>query len=356
MAAARVRRAGAGLPLGLGLDRVLEHLGGRDPLVGHAADADHSLLEGEVDRVRLEHVGGQVEQLLAQGGRRGGGGVADVDPRAAAGGQQRPGHDPGVAGDHLDPFERPAQPVGEDLGRRGQVTLALRRRAEEEVGGAVGVHLHPSRLAGTEAARFDAGRHSDAQQPAVLGLRLLPAQILVADLAQRQLQQSRVVARVVDDRRATAWEAGVVRHLVGLDQVAPPELGWIEPEVGGEAVHHPLHHEVAQRPAASAHEAGRRGVRVDDLGLDLECGEDVGRHHVGHDDVGLVAAGGRVRPHVVAHLSPQSPERAVLTGGELELENGAVGVDGGLGVLAAGSGPRHRPAQPVAGDGDQHLL
>ena len=44
------------------------------------------------------------------------------------------------------------------------MALALRRRAYEKVGGAIGIDVDARRLAGTEAARFDTGGNSETQE------------------------------------------------------------------------------------------------------------------------------------------------------------------------------------------------
>src|SRR5207302_5068139 len=173
-----------GIPALLDLDRMLEYFCSRHALVGDAADADYPFFEHEVHGIGFEHVGGQLEHFLSRRGCRGRRGVAHVDTRAAARREERPGHDPGVAGNDFDALERPAEPVSEHLRSCCLVALALRRRAYEKVGGAVGIDVDPRWLAGTEAARFDTRGNSDAQEFAIAPLFLLASQLVIADCAQ----------------------------------------------------------------------------------------------------------------------------------------------------------------------------
>jgi hypothetical protein len=68
---------------------------------------------------------------------------------------------------------------------------------------------------------------ADPDQPALLErLGLLLAELVVAELAQRELERLGVVARVVDETRRR-----LVGELLRLDEVLPPQLGRVDAEL-----------------------------------------------------------------------------------------------------------------------------
>src|ERR671926_129210 len=74
---------------------------------------------------------------------------------------------------------------------------------------------------------------------------------------------------------AHALVAGVVGHLVGLDQIATAQLGRVETQMAGQPIHHPLDDEVADLAPAAANEASRDGVGVDQAGLRIQSRQSV---------------------------------------------------------------------------------
>ncbi len=83
----------------------------------------------------------------------------------------------GVAAHHHDRLERHRQLVRRDLGQRGLVSLTLRRDADVNEHGAVGVHADVGALEGPEAGALDVGAETDADGPrAPAAFRLLRRQ------------------------------------------------------------------------------------------------------------------------------------------------------------------------------------
>ena len=128
---------------------------------------------------------------------------------------------------------------------------------------AIGEDRHPGGLRHPDPGRLGTHGHSHANRLAGLLAGPDPGGV---DLRDCLLQQARVVAAVEDHRS----EAGPVGHLFGLHQVAAAKLDRVQPEVTGEAVHHALDREIADRPAAAPDESGRWsvGVRLGDLDLE----------------------------------------------------------------------------------------
>ena len=137
----------------------------------------------------------------------------------------------GVALLHVDVLGLQAELLGDDLRERRLVALALRLDAQLQHGlagrvdaelGAV-VHAQAGDLVlGAVAGADDLGerREADADQPALrTGLGLLAAKVGVPELLEREVHGRLVVARVV-------LEPGrrLVRELLRLDEVLPPEV------------------------------------------------------------------------------------------------------------------------------------
>src|SRR2546425_19080 len=88
---------------------------------------------------------------------------------------------------------------------------------------------------------------------------------LGAQFLERELEEARVIAAVVDVSTAAHRKSGRVRDLIRLDEVAPPQGRGIEPERTREAIHHALDPEVSQRTSATADEAGGNRVGIDEV-------------------------------------------------------------------------------------------
>ncbi len=219
----------------------------------------------------LEHLRGHHPRLarhLARGARHR---RARVGGHPAAAGAVAVGQQRGVGRDHEHPLRIHAELGGRDLGHGGLVRLALRGDADVDVHGPGGVDAHVRALERAHAGALHVGREAHADRPRAPGrLDLAAAPVRVAEVGEEPVEGADVVGRVVGDRRAVAVdEAGAVRHLVGADHVAPPELRGIEAERAGAAIHQALQHEVGLGPA-------RAPVR----GAEHRVGDHVGRAHL----------------------------------------------------------------------------
>ena len=168
-------------------------------------------------------------------------------------------HEIGVAVDDIDLLDRHARGVGRDH-RPGRVMpLAVRRGPAAHEEPAVLAHLDGAELGARHARRdLDVRGDADAEDdrvPVAPAARLLGAQLVVAGCLQGALERLPVVADVV--ARA---DAGRVRLGEAGDEVAPPHLGGVHPDLGGEAVDHALDGDRRLRAAGSAERRGRHGV------------------------------------------------------------------------------------------------
>ena len=286
MAPTRVGERTLGIEALEHLEALVRHdLADRYPLGRRASHGDRSVFDHQVGGVRLQHVARALEQSLAQRGCRLGGGVAHLDRAPAARRERRLGDVLGVRGRHRDLLERPAQPVGRDLRGHRLMPLALRRRTDVQLGRPVLVDPQLRRLAAPKASRFDAAGDPQADGSSILG-GLGDG----ADLLERDLQQPRIVAAVVDEAAAPGRIPGRERDLLGLDQVSAPQLGRRDVQGSRQLVHRALDRVVAERPTAAADETARHRVGEDDLRLHLHRRHHVRRQHVRDDDVGLAGA------------------------------------------------------------------
>ena len=145
----------------------------------------------------------------------------------------------GVAVDDLDVLRRDAELLGDDLGERRLVALALRLRRQRHDGLARRVHaqvgavvhrqpedVHVLARAGADALGEE--RHADPHQLAARPLlRLLLAQAGVPDPVHRPLQRRRVGAAVVQQAGP-----GGEGKLVFADEVFQAKLGGVHVELG----------------------------------------------------------------------------------------------------------------------------
>ena len=211
------------------------------------------------------------------------------------------------------------------------MALALRGRSDEKLGRAVLVDAQPRRLAAAETGRLDAARDPHADEPAIPG----SIDRDLAQLLQRQLEQSRVVAAVVDEAVASRRIAGGVWNLLRLHHVAAAQLGGLNLQRARQPVHHTFHRVVAERPASAADEPARNRVGVDELRLDVHRRQHVGREHVRDDDVRLAGARARVRAEVVQQLSAKAAQLAGPVRRDLDLDDRSVRLRGRRAVFAA---------------------
>ena len=232
----------------------------------------------------------------------------------------------------------------DDLGVRRFVALALRLRAEAR-----------DRLAGRMDADLARVEHLDAQDVEVLGragaddlreardadahqlaalalLELLLAQGLVADHVHGLAQGRRVVPAVV-----LPAEGGLVRKLLGLNEVLHSQLGRIHFELLGEPVGNPFDrvHRLGDAERAAVRDASRRLVRVDAVHLAKGVGHVVRAGADGKEPRRVLR---RVRRRVgVAvvgqRLDAQARHRAVLLRRQLDVHVVVAGEGIGLEVL-----------------------
>ena len=175
----------------------------------------------------------------------------------------------GVALDDLDLLDRDAELRRQDLREGGGVALAVIVGAEHGAHGAVGLDANGGRLieadAGAQRAReprrrdprrFDVAGHADAaQSPAPRSGRASLLEMAVVGDLQRAREDFGKIAAIVG--RA---DRGLVRHVARRNEIAPADLGAVEPERPGRAVRQPFQHVAGLGPAGAAISVGRRGV------------------------------------------------------------------------------------------------
>ena len=265
--------------------------------------------------------------------------------------------------------------VADDLRVGRLVALALRLGAHRDDGLAGQVHLDVGRLPhrgapaladradplrGRDAADLDVGRQPDAEvlaaRPRVrLGLRD-PG---VAGHRQRLVHRRLVVARVDVDlgaaRRGPEPGRVLVRELVGLDEVPPPELGAVHPDLGREQVHRPLDDVGRLGPAGAAVGVDEHRVRVDAGHLGVDVRDLVAaRQDAGVERRRDARADGREAAAEVGQgLDPEARDLAVARARDLEVGDVVAAVDRALVVLAPALDPLDRPAAERLA-GEQH--
>ena len=328
----------------------------------------------EVGREHLEQVRRDLAAPVAQLPSHQHGRGSGHRGRAAAVGAQPVRRAVGVAVDHLDVLGVDADLLGDDLGERRLVTLALGLYRDPYHGraGRVDGQLAPVGhgeagevhvLAWSGADRLGEERDADAHQLAALPrCRLLGPELVVPRDAEGLGHGGRVVAGVVDP--AGAADVG---ELVGLDEVAQPQLDGVDVQLVGEDVDHPLD----QVDGLGDPERARVGDAARGL-----VGVDRGHRAVGRLEVvaagedaeeaarelrrrGRAVEGAVVGEHVAAHRE----DAAVPGRGDLALHDVVAGEAAGHEVLGAVLDPLHRLAgDHRADDGadvagvDRHLV
>src|SRR5262249_41440568 len=119
-----------------------------------------------------------------------------------------------------------------------------------------------------DAADLDVAREADPEVAAPLSRRrLLATESLVVDELERAVERALVLAAVVGE---AGEDAGVVREGVRLDEVLPPHVDRVEPELAGHEVDRPLDRVRRLRPPGAAVGVDHARVRVDaeDLAVD----------------------------------------------------------------------------------------
>src|SRR5689334_5784934 len=102
---------------------------------------------------------------------------------------------------------------------------------------------HASTFKWTAARHRGITSHADADAPTFSPrFRLFQRKILVADQVERAVETSAVVTAVVDHLGfVEIGKPGVIRKVVGLEQIATPYLNRIEVQALSGAVHHAFH-------------------------------------------------------------------------------------------------------------------
>ena len=260
-------------------------------------------------------------------------------------------HDPHLAVVHADR-------AGADLRHRRGEALADRRAAGHQLDRAGAVDGDARAVEWSKPAFLDKDGDARPDQftrsatAAQLRLQRIPA-----DLRQRFIQQSRIVAGIVDDFGAERVQLPAKRHLGSGDEVAPAHPHPVEAKPVGDRVDEPLAHEGALEP--SRRSIGCRGRLVGQAEVaDAAIGRDAVRP--GHHGHGHLCNPGAMGAHIGALVEVEY----VFQGQDL-----AVGVDrcasvvgllarvvGGHQMLVPVLDPFDRPPQSHCGDADEKIF
>ena len=229
-------------------------------------------------------------------------------------------------------------------------------------------HVHPQ-LGGVEhldaedvvlaavagAERLGHRRDADAEQPAALArLLLLRAEVGVPDRLEPDVEALGVLPGVGEEA-----ERRPVREVVVADEVDPPELGLVHPEVVGGGLHHAFleEHRLGHAERAAVGDAARRLVGVDAAGGEVRRRDVVaGERRVHQPDLEL--AGLRVGEEgavVGVGVHPDAEDLAVLAQRQLAVEVDVAGEAGGDQVAGAVLDPLHRPLGEDRGQDRHHV-
>ena len=200
---------------------------------------------------------------------------------------------------------------------------------------------------------LDVERDADAAVDAALGqLRVLAAQLLVADLLEAQFERRGVVAAF-----EVELAGGHVRELA--DEVAPPNLGRVHLEPPCDLVHQPLGRQAAVRTADAAVWPHRRLVGHHRVGAPLVVGDVVGPRDVvgglAHVECRRHRPAG-VRAVVGVDLGPDPEHAPVVAHGGRDLVDLLARLRADEQVLAAVARPLDRSAQPHREQRDERLV
>ena len=257
--------------------------------------------------------------------------------------------------DDRDPVHRDAELVLHEHGPRGVVPLAVRRAAGVDRGGAVVRHLDLGGLAGVRVRRgdLDVGGQADAE---LLGVTAGP-RCAAAPRAAGRSPPRPAPCPAPPRSRPVSYRAPVLvwkRELVRGDEVAPPDLGRVHADLGGEQVDRALDGRRGLGPAGAAVGADRRRVG-DDLpepGLHVRDVVDAGCHQAGEE--GQESADALVGAGVLDDVEPVGHDAAVPAAADLDVLQLGAALRHRDQVLAAGLDPAQRPAgfpgRPGEGD------
>ena len=205
-----------------------------------------------------------------------------------------------------------------------------------------------------DAARLDVGGDPEAAQLAArLRRRLALVEPRIVDRLEREVERGGVVADVVLEGHRR-----LVGELVRLDQVLPPDLHAVDPQLARGLVHQALEQVRGLGPPGAADRVHRHGVGEDRLHLGVDRGDDVRPGEERAVEIGRDGRGERreIRPHVGERAHAQAAELAVGVQRQLGVGDVVPAVGVGQEGLAAVGGPLHRPADPLRRPEDQQLL
>src|SRR5262249_43309873 len=145
------------------------------------------------------------------------------------------GHAVGVAHDDAHALERNAQPLGDDLGERGLVALALRLSTDGYLDDAVGQHADLGELLGHPARALDVGADAEPAQPSTARGVAAPLRDAAHVPQRHRLVEPRPVVAGVVQRSGGA----AIRE--GAHEVGPAQRRALAAGLAGGALDQPLH-------------------------------------------------------------------------------------------------------------------
>ena len=258
--------------------------------------------------------------------------------------------------------------LGDDLGERRLVSLAVAREAEGRRHRAPRVHAHRGALGAgvdrragrrgdrrADARQLDVPRDADADEPLLRAREhLLLARARVVRHLAGALERLDEASAVPDDTRRRA-----VRELLGADQVLQAQLDGVHPEPPRRAVQQRLQHEGRDGPADAAVRSHRRLVRRDAPGLPAVVREAVGPGQEADDlddfDRGCPRMD-RVGADVGEDARGEGLERAVRAEPEPRLDHLVPRLGAREEVLAPVADPLHRAPEEPRERADRDLL
>ena len=182
----------------------------------------------------------------------------------------------GVAIVEADPVGRDAEPIGNDLAKRGGVALSVVVGADRDGHGAGRIEPDLGMLDQPGIGGLDGARYAEpAQLAAPARLDAAGGKAGIVRLDQAILQVLAEIAAVigVDQRR-------LVGHRGGRDHVAPAQFRGIDPELARGEVDHGLDHIGGLRAAGAAIGTGQHGVGEDRGDFGTDRGDHIGaREH-----------------------------------------------------------------------------
>jgi hypothetical protein len=239
--------------------------------------------------------------------------------RSRAAGPSAGANQIGVAVDELDVLDRDTELLAGQHGPGSGVTLTVGRGPRRHHRGAVRFDLDRPVLAQRPSAvgDLDVGRQADAQLPGPAcrsAPLLLGPQAAVVRGLEDEIQGPLVVADVVGRADRCGEGKGVPR-----DEVAPPDLGGVHPDLGGEQVHGPLDGGAGFGPARAPIGHHRSGVGHDRgrVELDLRDVVHARRHDPGH--VRQHRADGGIGSRVLQHGEAVGEHLAVAGATDLDI-------------------------------------